>query len=96
MNTAITALLVTLATPFQVAFALVLAPIALLVGNQRISKDYGVYPYVELDEAETYYEWASDFYGPSHPSTVAALAKVQKIQSKYSDLFSKDALDDAR
>lgn len=93
MNTAVSALLITLAEPLQVAVALLLAPVAMLAGRGRINKDFGVYPYVELDEAEKRYDWCLSFYGPSHQQTTLAREQVATVATKYKDLFIKDGVD---
>ena len=96
MNTALSAILLTIAEPIQVLITLALAPVFGVLSARSIAKDYGVYPYVELDEAESYYKWALDFYGPDHRQTAIGKAKVDAIQAKYKDLFLKDALDAQR
>lgn len=79
MNTALSAILLTLAEPLEVAVALALAPVAMVAGQRTINKDFGKYPHLELYESRQRVEFCREVYGPSSQETIQALADVLRV-----------------
>ena len=75
LNTAISAVLLTIATPAQTALAALLAIPAALFARQCITAP-GIYPHLEIHQAQEYLEFCLRVYGWTHDNTKRAAERI--------------------
>jgi len=82
LNTALSAILVTIASPLQVAVAMVLSVPAGIWAKQKLNTGKE-YPYLELSEAQKRLEFCREVYGAGHQQTDLAIDSIESILAKY-------------
>ena len=82
MNTALTALLLTIASPAQGALAALFAiPVGL--AGQKIASSPAVYPHIEIDDAIKRIDWCNEVYGPDHYMTGKAIERLPFLIAEH-------------
>lgn len=89
IQTALSAILVTLATPLQFGLSMVVALPAALV-CRRVIKSDKVYARIEVEEREQYLDFCLEHYCENHPQTKKAR---QLIESIIKERFKQKHLD---
>jgi len=82
LSTALSAILVTLASPLQVAVALVLSLPTAIWAKQKLNTGKE-YPYLELSEAQNRLKFCQEVYGAGHQQTSLAVDSIESILTKY-------------
>lgn len=82
LNTALSAILVTIASPLQVGVAMVLSVPAGIWAKQKLNtgKDY---PYLEMSEAQKRLEFCREVYGDGHQQTNLAVDRIEAILTRH-------------